>query len=443
MLLKLRVDPATALLYPEGWQSWTPTTTYGAADEPFRPVDDAHRLMGYGPGACGPGFIGSGLLAVRPAHDEAIRLFAAPSPLEIHPIRAVLEDDLLLLDAEGPVVEHATGTNHIPTALRSWAVEFAAGAGIGPVRPAPRVWCSWYQYFTDVTEADIVDNLAAMDARALPVDVVQIDDGYQRDIGDWLEPSERFADLGALVSRIRTAGRRAGIWVAPFLVGEHSRVAAEHPEWLVPGAKPGWNWGQKLTALDLANAAVHEHLVRVFSTLSALGIDYFKLDFLYAGAIPGDHRSVTAAIAAYHDGLRVIRAAVGDQAYLVGCGAPTLASVGLVDAMRVSPDTAPYVEPMSGDLSSPGQRSAIMTGRARQWQNMVLWRNDPDCLLARQEVAERETWAAHVASVDGLRSVSDRINGLDEWGLATTRDYLSRGARSAGPTPRSDRDRDS
>ena len=427
MLLKLRVDPATALMYPEGWQSWTPTTTYGATDEPFRPVDQAHRRMGYGPGAWGPGCIGSGLLAVRPARDEAIRLFAVPSPLEIPTIRAVLQDDLLLLDADGPVVEHSTGSDDIAAALREWAVEFAAAAGVGPLRPAPRVWCSWYQYLTEVTEADILENLAAMAARDLPIDVVQIDDGYQREIGDWLESSERFDDLGELVSRIRAAGRRAGIWVAPFIVGERSHVAAEHPGWLVPGAKPGRNWGQELAALDLANEAVQEHLIRMFSSLSALGIDYFKLDFLYAGAIQGEYRSVAAAIAAYRAGLRVIRAAVGDQAYLVGCGAPTLASVGLVDAMRVSPDTAPYVAPMSGDLSSPGQRSAIMTGRARQWQNRVFWLNDPDCLLARREVAERETWAAHVASVDGLRSVSDRIDGLDDWGLGATRDYLNGG----------------
>ena len=36
----------------------------------------------------------------------------------------------------------------------------------------------------------------------------------------------RFESLDGLVERVRAGGRRAGIWVAPFLVGEKSRVFA-------------------------------------------------------------------------------------------------------------------------------------------------------------------------------------------------------------------------
>jgi alpha-galactosidase len=66
---------------------------------------------------------------------------------------------------------------------------------------------------------------------------------------------------------------------------------------------------------------------------------------------------------------------------VISRGAPILPSVGLVDAMRVSPDTGPRYEPPAGDLSMPSQRSATLTGRARAWQNGLFWVNDPDCLI--------------------------------------------------------------
>ena len=71
---------------------------------------------------------------------------------------------------------------------------------------------------------------------------------------------------------------------------------------------------------------------------------------------------------AYRRGLRLIRDAIGPEAYLLGCGAPILPSVGLVDAMRVSPDTGTDYEPRHGDLSQPsvsGRRcSAARAGLA-------------------------------------------------------------------------------
>jgi alpha-galactosidase len=81
-----------------------------------------------------------------------------------------------------------------------------------------------------VTEADITANLAAMDDLRLPVRVVQIDDGYQSAPGDWLVSSGRFASLPDLVRRICGTGRRAGIWIAPTLIGRSSELLARHPE---------------------------------------------------------------------------------------------------------------------------------------------------------------------------------------------------------------------
>lgn len=49
--------------------------------------------------------------------------------------------------------------------------------------------------------------------------------------------------------------------------------------------------------------------------------------------------------------------------------------------------------------SSPSQRGAMFTGRARGWQHGRFWANDPDCLIVRPEVDRREAW--RLTSSDG------------------------------------------
>ncbi len=157
-------------------------------------------------------------------------------------------------------------------------------------------------------------------------------------------------------------------------------------------------------------------------TLRELGIDFFKIDFGYAGAMDGPRADPgSSGVAAYRAALRLIREAIGPDSYLLGCGAPILPSVGLVDAMRVSPDIAHHVRPPEGDLSEPSQQAAVQNGRARAWQHGRFWVNDPDCLIAAPGVEARADWAAHVERYGGLRASSDRLSALDEWGLAATR----------------------
>ena len=165
-------------------------------------------------------------------------------------------------------------------------------------------------------------------------------------------------------------------------------------------------------------------IAEVFATMHRWGYDFFKVDFVYAAAIPGGRYDDVPPLHAYRQGMHTIREAIGDS-YLLGCGAPILPSVGLVDAMRVSPDTHLHYEPWDGDRSQPALASAMMTGRGRAFTQGRFWINDPDCLLARPDVERREEWAEHIRRYGGLRGSSDRIADLDEWGLETTRTLLS------------------
>jgi alpha-galactosidase len=447
------VDPARARIYAEGWQSWSEAGIRAVTDPP-PPVSRPDSLAidcQYRRAAPAGVFEGSGVLAVDPGDGSPVRVFGAPPglPEGVPVIRAALHDRVLSVTADTPNVRqrssaaHATSdaaerppvTDGIPGALAAWADEFAGGPAVGERgvtrRPVPPVWCSWYQYFERATEDDILRNVDAMAGLDLPVEIVQIDDGYQACTGDWLLPSGKYADLPGTIGRIRAAGRRAGIWIAPWLVGLSSRLYADHPDWVVrePGSgspgEPVWAGNvvrDDCAALDLTNPDAARYLRDVMETMRGWGVDYFKIDFCYAGAYDGVRHSPVPGVAAYRDGLRLIRAAIGPDALLVGCGAPLLPAVGFVDAMRIGPDIAATYEPaeLRSHPTTPSQRNAARNVIARAWQHGRFWVNDPDCLMLRPGVERRADWAAVVRDYGGLRASSDGLDQLDAWGLETT-----------------------
>ncbi|MGI9031110.1 MAG: glycoside hydrolase family 36 protein [Ilumatobacteraceae bacterium] len=407
-------DPAELQVYEHGWQSWSPTGLYPATATSARPRLERWQTMAFRPDRPAPpaGFQGEGLLAVVQP-DGAATLWAAPRPTVAVPsIRAAVVDARLVVSADVEVERHdEPGPAGLVTALETWADRHAPGE----LRPLGTGWCSWYCHWGAVTAADISAAVVAIDRLDLPIDVVQVDDGYQSEIGDWTEWSPRFGSLAETVSRINLEGRRAGVWTAPFMVGNRSRVAIDRPELLVGGAEAAEeHWEQRVGVLDVTHPDGEAHLRDVFTTLRELGVTYFKCDFVYAGAMEGRRHGDADGIAAYRHGLSIIRDAIGPESTLLGCGAPLLASIGLVDAMRVSPDIGPHYEPILGDLSQPAGRSAMNVERARRWQHGRWWINDPDCLLVRDEVERRDEWMDHVAASGGLVVSSDALDQLGD-----------------------------
>jgi alpha-galactosidase len=414
---ELAIDPSRARVYAEGWQSWSPATWYPASGRSLRPDEDWQHLMRFRPGTpiADDGIQAEGVLVVDPGDGSPARCYAATDPVDVPTITATLAGDLVFVRSSGAVAV-TTGVD-AEAALAAYADGFDV-----TLQVPPRVWCSWYRYFEKVTADDVRADLRAFDDHDLLVDVVQVDDGWSTGLGEGLRVSDHFGSLPALLDDIRTSGRRVGLWLAPFLVGAHSTLATEHPDWLTGPA--GRNWGDDLVGLDLDHHGVLDLLASTFESLVDLGVDYLKLDFLYGGALDGPNGAE-----AYRSGLSLIREVVGPDVYLVGCGAPLLPSVGLVDAMRVSPDT--FHE--GGEAGGHGLRG-LMPLAARAWQHGRLWANDPDCVVARPSYADRERWADSARELGGLRSFSDRVEELDDWGLHTVRDLLADGG-SAEPFP--------
>ena len=333
--------------------------------------------------------------------------------------------------------------------LEAYAEALGAEAGARTRAPFQTGWCSWYQFFHDVSEADLLRNLEALakGRREIPVDVVQLDDGYQRAIGDWLETNAKFPrGIAPLAQEIRDAGFRPGLWTAPFCVAPESRIHAAHPEWLLrQGAHlhrglyhAKWSEQGWIHVLDTSRDDVTRHLMRSFAALAGIGWSYLKLDFLYTVAMQADAAAPRVTRAGrLRRGLEAIREGAGEEAFLLGCGCPLGAAVGLVDGMRIGPDVAPhwFPEALPAGLaqenapgfssSMPSTRNALRNVLARAWMHRRLWLNDPDCLMLRTRATaltrvEATTVAAVASATGGMLLLSDEVASL---GVAQRRLY--------------------
>ncbi|HSA94629.1 MAG TPA: alpha-galactosidase [Acidobacteriota bacterium] len=286
----------------------------------------------------------------------------------------------------------------------------------------PVGWCSWYHYFGRLGWPDVLENLtvAAKDRRAFPFEVFQVDDGYETDIGDWESPKPGYPDLPGLARAIKAKGYRAGIWTAPFSAAETSELFARHPDWMVAeGGRPKpcyRGWGKTIYALDTTHPEVQRWLYETVTALRRAGFTYLKIDFLFAAAMPGERRARVTPIQAYREGLRTIRRAAGRD-FVLGCGAPLLPSVGLVDAMRVGEDTAPYWRTKPSGFQGPNAYFALKNALMRQFMHRAFWLNDPDCLLLRASEtelsgSERELYALAAGTLDNMVIVSDKLSLL-------------------------------
>lgn len=285
---------------------------------------------------------------------------------------------------------------------------------------SPGGWNSWYYYYKHVTERDVLENLAALPGTGLPLDYVQIDDGYEPLQGDWLLPDPRFpSGMGAVARRISDAGFRPGLWLAPLVLHRDSRVLAERPEFAVRDANGEIYWQNHpgpWAVLDCTHPDARAWLTNVIRTMvQEWGYTFLKLDALGDACITGGryHAENTTGAANLRLGLETVRAAAGDDIFLLGCSCPFGPAIGLVDAMRVGDDTQARWSAHTRPSVKLAERLAI----ARFWMHGALWRNDPDSLMTRNHETyltedEIRFHATCIALSGGLAGISDDLRVL-------------------------------
>ena len=452
--MPLEVDADTGV-YFNGWQSWSPAAVYGARDRMLhsklgffqRPMIDnpgtpVYRRAGlfasdfYGAvidrharTALLAGFLSQmqhfGTLSVDLRSGAYLCLWANGDRTRLDP-GAQMETDWAVL--------HSIANIDQPDPFGAYLDACAEFHGVRVPQNVPVGWCSWYHYYQNVTEQDIRSNLNALvDLRAhLPVDLLQIDDGFEAQIGDWFEPHARFPQgVAGLAQEIKAAGMQPGLWLAPFIVHPRSRLASEHPDWLLRRldgrpARGGWVWNALQYGLDLTVPEALDYACRVVHTaVEEWGYPYLKLDFLYAAALRGHFHDPTRTRAqVLRAGMAALRQAAGPETFMLGCGAPFGSCLGLVDAMRIGADVSGDYYPnvygfrsiFKEEPSVPCLVNGIRNTLNRAALHRRWWLNDPDCLLVRPDTAlsevEVRSWAAVILLTGGMLLISDDMAKL-------------------------------
>jgi alpha-galactosidase len=249
----------------------------------------------------------------------------------------------------------------------------------------PLGWCSWYCFGPKLTVPDIRRNLDWIAANLPQLRYIQIDDGYQPWMGDWLETGKSFGgDIKGVLREIRERGFEPAIWLAPFVASPESKLFHDHPDWFVKDANGqplrsdkvgfgGWRLGPWY-ALDGTNPDAQKFLEQTFRTMrQEWGCTYFKLDANYWGALRSGHFYDPKAtrIEAYRRGMEAALRGAGD-AFILGCNHPIWPSLGLVDGARSGNDISRDWHSIRDD----GRQNLL-----RGWENGRFWWNDPDCAV--------------------------------------------------------------
>ena len=327
--------------------------------------------------------------------------------------------------------------DEVEETLRRWSRIVAQNCP--PRLPKKRItgWCSWYNLYSAIDEPTLEEHLEAArefrDTYQVSLDIFQIDDGFTPEMGDWLLTKPQFPrGMKPLIEKVRAKGFTPGLWIAPFMVGNRSRLFREHPDWVVTDRQTGepltqmrfygeFRWhkrSEEYYILDITHPGAQDYIATVFDTWSNdWGARYFKVDFMLFGSEHGPerarwHRKNLSRIQIWRRMLEIARESAPDALFL-GCGCPLWAGVGLVDAIRIGRDVG---SKWGGEQSA---ESLLRDQLTRNHAAGILWQADPDCILLRQRFHELtptqvRSLALFAGLSGGVLMTSDKLDELPQ-----------------------------
>ena len=301
-------------------------------------------------------------------------------------------------------------------------------------------YTSWYNRFDKITDETITEDLEGCSRILQKGDLFQIDDGWQRCVGDWESDPAKFPrGMKASVNDIHDKGYLAGLWLAPYSAARRSDLYRDHPDWLLThGGSPwycGSNWGG-FYSLDIDKPAVQDYLKGVFDNVfGKWGFDLVKLDFLYSaapwhtagGRYVGESRGERMCRA-----MDYLREWCGDG-LILGCGVPLWPAFGKVDYCRIGCDAGLDWENTA--LMREVNREIVSTRNAigdiyyRRQLDGRAFLNDPDVFFLRDDniklTDEQKSMHAKVCAQYGsMLLTSDNLGNYDDRQLAAYNEYL-------------------
>lgn len=328
---------------------------------------------------------------------------------------------------------YITSTNDLENGLQKAAKKIAKNMKARTHREPSYHWCSWYYLYNNLSHSILLDYLDGFSKMTphIPLKYIQIDAGYFPSAGDWLIPNHLWPNgMKAAFDDIRKYGYEPGIWIAPYMVGNRSKLYKEHPDWILYdlNGKPVvpmkfYNepqiWGyldEEYFVLDTSHPDAMEYIRNVFKEFKKMGVKFFKTDFMKFGFQDSTkvkrYTPGKTSVEYFRDLLQVIREEIGEDSYWLGCIAPFLPFIGYADGMRIAGDVG-----AQWDENDFGPVNMIREVPADNYFNNIYWQNDPDCMMLRNfhiylNKTEVESLALLQAVSGGIVSTSDPLHEI-------------------------------
>jgi hypothetical protein len=275
-------------------------------------------------------------------------------------------------------------------------------------------WTSFQDFHTSFSYKYLLDQLKILDEikPSIPLQTVHVGPGYCIP-GDWLDTLDTWPrSMDDVARQIFQRRYRAGIYVAPFVAHEKSRVFRNHPHWILKDlhGEPmimEEDVHGKIYALDGSHEDVKDYLGRVFRNFRKMGFTYYELDYLDWGLQDSNEvlhaKKGKSSVQIFRSIMDIIREEVGAGSFITANKAPYSPLIGYVDAVRIDDDHS-----WKWDEQTTGHN--IQESYNSQYFNNVLWQNDPDVVFLRnykseftdQEQKSLALWAGFMGGTIGI-----------------------------------------
>ena len=286
----------------------------------------------------------------------------------------------------------------------------------------PSGWCSWYYYYSDITEEEVRRNAQwiAEHLKDYGAQYVQIDDGWQgtgRVKGrDWTSLGENFrGGMASLASYIKSLGLTPGIWLAPHGQSNEAVVKKNPGVFLLKpdGTSASESWEGRFL-VDPSAEQSEKYLTELFTTISNWGYEYFKIDG--QPVVVGEYKAKKTfmknppddPVPLYRNTVETIRRTIGPDRYLLGCWGMPVEGLGIMNGSRTGGDV---VLGWTG-----GFTTALRATMQQYYLHNIAWYCDPDVMLVRSPLTldQARAWATLQGLTGQALMSSDRVMDLSD-----------------------------